>query len=118
MILSDAELWMQDILANHHEEALNRVSSLLAEAKPDENGCLNLGGRTRKQLTFRGRRERAYRFVYFVLNQEALGFEEVVRHRCHNGFCVNPEHLTVGSRADNKHDDWAFAAYGVDFDYL
>lgn len=118
MIFSDAELRMQDILENHYEEARSRVSSLLADAAPDENGCLVIGDKVRKQLSFRGHRERAYRFIYCIENHEALGFEEVVRHRCNNGFCINPAHLILGSRADNKRDDWGFAAYGVDFDLL
>ena len=50
--------------------------------------------------------------------REVLAFEDVVRHRCHNGLCINPDHLEAGSRADNKRDDWEFAAYGVDFAML
>ncbi|WP_121095621.1 HNH endonuclease [Roseinatronobacter ekhonensis] len=41
--------------------------------------------------------------------------DEVVRHRCHNRRCINPEHLTLGSKADNKRDDWDYSANGVDF---
>ncbi|WP_410468852.1 hypothetical protein [Aestuariicoccus sp. MJ-SS9] len=41
-----------------------------------------------------------------------------MRHRCHNGLCINPNHLEVGSRADNKRDDWEAAAYGVDLETL
>ena len=44
-----------------------------------------------------------------VVNNEALSFDEVVRYRRNN-----PDHLETGSRCDNKHDDWLFAAYGVD----
>jgi excisionase family DNA binding protein len=53
-----------------------------------------------------------------VLTRTPASFEDVIRHRCHNPLCINPEHLEIGSRADNKHDDWEFAAYGVDFDLL
>lgn len=28
----------------------------------------------------------------------------VVRHRCHNRRCVNPDHLMVGTQRDNIHD--------------
>ena len=44
--------------------------------------------------------------------------DRVVRHRCHNRLCVNPDHLEIGSQADNKRDDWEHWAYGVDWDYL
>ena len=65
-----------------------------------------------------GGQTRAYRFIYAVTRREVLTFDDVVRHRCHNGLCINPEHLEVGTRADNKRDDWEVAAYGVDFDML
>lgn len=71
---------------------------------------------SRRKVRFRGHQTRVYRFVCAVVNREVLTFDDVVRHRCHNGLCINPDHLEIGSRADNKHDDWVVAAYGVDFD--
>ena len=53
-----------------------------------------------------------------MTRREVLTFEDVVRHRCNNGLCINPDHLEIGTRADNKRDDWEFAAYGGDFDML
>lgn len=47
-----------------------------------------------------------------------LRSDNVIRHRCHNRLCINPDHLTIGSRADNKRDDWEFLANGVDFNLL
>ncbi|WP_139196289.1 HNH endonuclease [Salinihabitans flavidus] len=40
--------------------------------------------------------------------------DQVVRHRCHNRRCVNPEHLEEGSRADNVRDERERRANGVD----
>ena len=43
------------------------------------------------------------RFVY----EECFGFIPngmVLRHKCHNGRCVNPEHLTYGTYKDNYED--------------
>ncbi|WP_073146416.1 HNH endonuclease [Litoreibacter ascidiaceicola] len=40
----------------------------------------------------------------------------MIRHRCHNRLCANPAHLVVGSKADNKRDDWDYWANGVDYD--
>ncbi|WP_296429816.1 hypothetical protein [Roseovarius sp. BRH_c41] len=49
----------------------------------------------------------------------ALGTRDhVIRRRCLNRSCIKPEHLEIGSQADNKRDDWANWAYGVDPDYL
>ena len=60
----------------------------------------------------------AYRLIYCVLNRAVAGYDDVIRHRCHNRLCINPEHLTIGNRADNKRDDWEYLANGVDFDLL
>lgn len=65
-------------------------------------------------MRFKGRQLPAYRFVYCVVTRTPAAVDEVVRHRCHNRRCVNPEHLLIGSRADNKHDDWDYWANGVD----
>jgi hypothetical protein len=51
-------------------------------------------------------------------NREVVGYDDVIRHRCHNWLCINPEHLKRGSRADNKHDDRENWANGVDLRYL
>ena len=98
--LDDSQERWTEILANHLEEARQRALSLIAAGTVTETGCVVTGT------------------IYCVLNDVAPSFEEVIRHRCHNGHCINPEHLDIGSRADNKRDDWDFLANGVDFDYL
>lgn len=114
MLTSDHEEWMTAILNDHREEALNRVSSLLANTTTDSNGCRITDTKTRQKVRFLGGQTASYRFIYSVVNEEVLAFDEVVRHRCHNPLCINPDHLEIGSRRENKHDDWMFAAYGVD----
>jgi len=74
--------------------------------------------RTPRKTRFHGRQVAAYRFVYCVLNQEVVSENIVVRHQCHNRRCINPAHLCLGTRADNKRDDWGFLANGVDFELL
>lgn len=118
MLIEPTERWLDDVIRNHHEEALHRVSSLLKEATETPEGCLITEGASRRKVRFKGHQTRAYRFIYAVTRKEVLTYDEVVRHRCHNGMCINPDHLEVGSRADNKHDDWEAAAYGVDFDMI
>jgi len=49
-----------------------------------------------------------------VATRTPAAADEVVRHRCHNRRCVNPDHLQIGSRAANKHDDWEFWTNGID----
>ena len=118
LMIEAIECWLHEILSNHREEALQKVSSLLLEATETPEGCRVTRGPSRRKVRFRGHQTRAYRFIYAVVNREVLSFDDVVRHRCHNGLCINPEHLEIGSRADNKHDDWEAAAYGVDFETL
>ncbi len=47
-----------------------------------------------------------------------FGEDIVVRHRCHNRRCVNPDHLQLRTRADNRRDDWDYWANGVDHQLL
>lgn len=58
------------------------------------------------------------RVVLKRVNQEAATGDRVIRHRCANRLCINPAHLEIGSKADNKRDDWAHWSYGVDPKFL
>lgn len=77
---------------------------------PDENGCmLWLAGTTGKgygQLELNGRRVRAHRLAYVIFNGEEIPEGHVVRHTCDRPLCVAPEHLELGTVADNNRDMW------------
>lgn len=63
--------------------------------KFDKNGYPNIGKY--------GKTTRVHRFVY----EECFGFIPkgmVVRHKCDNPNCINPEHLELGTQADNMRD--------------
>ena len=52
---------------------------------------------------YKKKMRRAHRWIYEYLNgpiPEGL----VVRHKCHNPACVNPEHLELGTQQDNIDD--------------
>lgn len=112
------EVWLGALLADHYEEALSRANSLLAEATYVVTGCITTPTAEPRKVRIHGRQMSAYRLVYCVANRVVLSWQEVVRHRCGNRRCINPEHLTEGNRRDNKHDDWDVLANGVDHHLL
>ena len=111
-------LWFERVFEHHNEEALARANSLLAATRTDENGCRVTDTKTRSNTRFQGHQLPVYRFVYCVVNKVVASSEDVVRHRCHNRLCCNPEHCTLGSKAENKQDDWDHWANGVDPKFL
>jgi len=111
------ERWT-NIHTNHKEEARERALSLIASGTTTDTGCIETPTKAIRKVRFKGEQYAAYRFIYCALNDVTPSFEEVIRHRCHNRRCINPAHLDIGSRYDNKRDDWDFWAGGVDFDYL
>lgn len=114
----ESEQWFRDVFEKHLEEARRRAFSLIEAAREDENGCLVTDTDKPRKVRFRNRQLEAYRFIHCVLTRTIASRDHVVRHRCHNRLCVNPEHLALGTAADNKRDDWAHWAYGTDPDYL
>lgn len=58
------------------------------------------------QVWHKGKKRLAHRLAYC----QAHGLDiddidgQVVRHRCDNPGCVNPDHLEIGTHADNVHD--------------
>jgi len=47
---------------------------------------------------------KAHRMAYILAHDIELGSEEVVRHTCDNPPCCNPNHLILGTHADNVRD--------------
>lgn len=116
---SDAsQQWFEAIMTTHQEEARSRAASLIAEGTKTDSGCIETPTLDARKVRFHGRQVAAYRFVFCILNEVLAGYDDVVRHRCNNRRCINPEHLEIGSRGENLQDERDFSANGVDFDLL
>lgn len=118
MFLDDSEQRWMDIHANHSAEAEALANRLVSEGTPTEEGCIVTNTTTVRKVRFRGDQYSAYRFIYCALNGEVPSYHDVIRHRCHNRLCINPDHLQKGTRADNQRDDWDHWANGIDHRYL
>ena len=110
--------WYADLLANHIDEAKSLLQKVLESADYDANGCLVTPTKSPRKVRLLGGQDRAYRFVYCLTHQTTLTREQVVRHRCSNRRCINPDHLEVGYKADNLQDERDRQAYGIDFKML
>jgi|15BtaG_2_1085339.scaffolds.fasta_scaffold15740_2 hypothetical protein len=85
--------YIRRVLSKNNLEPLGETGCLtIPGKKPYRDGYLYISGKL------------AHRVSYFLHTEEwPLGL--VIRHRCNNKTCVNPEHLLVGSTKDNM-EDW------------
>lgn len=65
------------------------------QGKPYGRFCATVNG---KKIT-----HRAHQFSYWIHKGE-IPLDLVIRHSCHNGKCVNPDHLSIGTNQDNTDD--------------
>lgn len=114
----ESERWFNYILENHEQEARMRVFALIDQGEVAETGCIETDTKDARKVRFRGKQMHAYRFIFCVRNEFAASYDDVVRHRCNNRRCINPEHLEIGTRGENFMDEREFAANGVDYSLL
>lgn len=80
---------------------------LWGNVEKNAHGCwVWKGTKNRKgygQISVDGRHERTHRVAYRLTYGE-IPEGMVVRHRCDNPPCINPDHLEVGTSADNSRD--------------
>jgi hypothetical protein len=83
------------------------LSGFRAKTGPaDSRGCLPWLGTLNGQgygLMWRGGERYAHRHSYRI-HKGAIPPGKLVRHRCDNKRCVNPDHLLLGTKRDNAKD--------------
>lgn len=84
------------------EEAFN-----FYERRVTDTGCIEWLGPLDVNgygaMAFKGKNLKSHRVAYELSHTHAPG-ALVVRHRCDNPPCVNPEHLELGTQVDNMRD--------------
>lgn len=65
----------------------------------------SLGGRDKRPyFNINGQRLLSYRIVYEICHGVTISANQVVRHKCDNKICCNPDHLELGSHQENMND--------------
>lgn len=114
----ETQQWFENVFTNHQQEARSRAFTLVAQGVAVETGCIETPTLCARKVRFQGRQLAAYRFIFCVLNEVMAGYDDVVRHRCDNRRCINPDHLELGSRGENLQDERDFDANGIDYGLL
>lgn len=80
---------------------------LLSRVSIDPNGCWIWTRAKNKDgygyLFYEGKMQRVTRLSYALFNGN-ISDNKLVLHKCDNPSCINPEHLFLGTHADNAND--------------
>ncbi len=105
------QVWWRKTFEEYPEELAQRIRKHLIEATLTDTGCLVAGAKgglpdtaEPQRVCWRGRRQKVYQLVAWGLLGELPTKKIVVRHLCNNRLCIHPEHLKVGTQAQNLRD--------------
>ena len=97
--------WWHDTFANHAGVLEMKIERYFAQSKVTSDGCWEIGtAECPARVQWRGKRLRVYQLVAWAMAGEAPLPRSVVRHLCNNRACINPDHLAIGTQAQNLFD--------------
>ena len=74
----------------------------------DENGCLNWTRGKNKygygHFRYKGKLRHPHRLSWELYHQHPIPDGAYILHSCDNPACINPEHLHIGTHADNMRE--------------
>ena len=92
-----------------NEELLNKIKSNVNMVSGPKGDCWEwqkgLSSAGYGQVTINGKSKNVHKVMY-VLHHGEVENKTVIRHKCHNRKCCNPDHLESGSYKDNFHDSY------------
>lgn len=59
--------------------------------------------RDKQLISYKDKKMLAHRIAY-TISKGDIPVDKLVRHKCDNGKCINPDHLELGTHADNMRD--------------
>jgi len=104
-------VWWTKTFEQHPDELAQRIQDYLLAAHETPSGCLVLASvelptneNDPKRVHWREHRQKVYQLVAWGIHGALPTKRSVVRHLCNNRLCIHPDHLRVGTQAQNLYD--------------
>lgn len=97
------ERWSQDVEKENYNEMFWKRAINQKRIIDESIGECWETARDRMQFSFQNKMMNAHRIAYIIKNGE-IPDGLLIRHKCDNSKCINPEHLELGTHLDNMRD--------------